>query len=42
MPVLPGGRNDTQNNRKHPQLSDVYCQCTNLECRHTFVMNVPF
>ncbi|GME29667.1 MULTISPECIES: ogr/Delta-like zinc finger family protein [unclassified Pantoea] len=29
-------------NRKPPQLSDVYCQCTNLECGHTFVMNVSF
>lgn len=29
-------------NRKHSQLSDVYCQCTNLECGHTFVMNVSF
>lgn len=29
-------------NRKHPQLSDVYCQYTNLECGHTFVMNVSF
>lgn len=29
-------------NRKHPQLSDVYYQCTNLECGHTFVMNVSF
>jgi len=29
-------------NRKHPQLPDVYCQCNNLECGHTFVMNVSF
>jgi hypothetical protein len=32
----------SRTNRKYPQLSDVYCQCTNLECGHTFVMNVPF
>ncbi len=31
----------SRTNRKHPQLSDVYCQCTHLECGHTFVMNVP-
>lgn len=29
-------------NRKHPQLADVYCSCTNVECGHTFVMNVSF
>lgn len=29
-------------NRKHPQLSDVYCQCTNMACGHSFVMNVSF
>ncbi|EOC1303682.1 ogr/Delta-like zinc finger family protein [Cronobacter dublinensis] len=29
-------------NRKHPQLADVYCQCSNMECGHTFVMNVSF
>lgn len=29
-------------NRKHPQLADVYCHCTNMECGHTFVMNVSF
>ena len=29
-------------NRKHPKLSDVYCYCSNVECGHTFVMNVSF
>lgn len=29
-------------NRKHPQLADVYCSYTNVECGHTFVMNVSF
>ena len=29
-------------NRKHPQLADVYCSCTNIECGHTFVMSVSF
>ncbi|AZV06601.1 transcriptional regulator [Enterobacter sp. N18-03635] len=29
-------------NRKHPKLSDVYCYCSNVECGHTFVMNVCF
>ncbi|MDK1191555.1 ogr/Delta-like zinc finger family protein [Cronobacter dublinensis] len=32
----------TKTNRKHPQLADVYCQCSNMECGHTFVMNVSF
>ncbi|EJD1095208.1 ogr/Delta-like zinc finger family protein, partial [Salmonella enterica] len=26
-------------NRKHPQLYDVYCYCSNVECGHSFVMN---
>ncbi|GDX04839.1 ogr/Delta-like zinc finger family protein [Buttiauxella sp. A111] len=29
-------------NRKHAQISDVYCACSNVECGHTFVMNVTF
>jgi len=29
-------------NRKHPQLYDVYCYCSNVECGHSFVMNVAF
>lgn len=29
-------------NRKHPKLSDVYCYCSNVECGHTFVMNICF
>lgn len=29
-------------NRKHPQLADVYCYCSNVECGHTFVMCVSF
>ncbi|WP_230354216.1 ogr/Delta-like zinc finger family protein [Lelliottia sp. WAP21] len=29
-------------NRKPPKLSDVYCYCSNVECGHTFVMNVSF
>ncbi len=28
--------------RKHPQLSDVYCACNNVECGHTFVVNMTF
>ncbi|HHG8588274.1 MULTISPECIES: ogr/Delta-like zinc finger family protein [Citrobacter] len=28
--------------RKHPQLYDVYCYCSNVECGHSFVMNVAF
>lgn len=29
-------------NRKHRQFSDLYCQCTDLECGMTFVLNVTF
>lgn len=28
--------------RKHRDLSDLYCACTDYECGHTFVMNVTF
>ncbi|EGE4660868.1 ogr/Delta-like zinc finger family protein, partial [Salmonella bongori serovar 48:i:- str. 94-0708] len=28
--------------RKHPQLSDIYCACNNVECGHTFVVNMTF
>ena len=28
--------------RKHKELSDLYCACTDVECGHTFVMNVTF
>lgn len=29
-------------NRKTPQFADLYCQCTDVECGHTFVMNMTF
>lgn len=29
-------------NRKHRQFADLYCQCTDLECGMTFVLNVTF
>ncbi|HFK4760422.1 TPA: ogr/Delta-like zinc finger family protein [Citrobacter farmeri] len=28
--------------RKHPELSDIYCACNNVECGHTFVVNMTF
>ncbi|MDY4350722.1 MULTISPECIES: ogr/Delta-like zinc finger family protein [Pectobacterium] len=28
--------------RKHKELSDLYCSCTDVECGHTFVMNMTF
>jgi len=28
--------------RKHRDLSDLYCACSDYECGHTFVMNVTF
>lgn len=29
-------------NRKHPKIADLYCACSNVECGHTFVMNLTF
>lgn len=28
--------------RKHRQISDLYCACSDFECGHTFVMNMTF
>ncbi|GKW11673.1 MULTISPECIES: ogr/Delta-like zinc finger family protein [Pectobacterium] len=28
--------------RKHKELSDLYCSCTDVECGHTFVLNMTF
>lgn len=28
--------------RKHQHLADLYCSCNDVECGHTFVMNVTF
>ncbi|HGM7112727.1 ogr/Delta-like zinc finger family protein [Serratia marcescens] len=32
----------SKTNRKTPHFSDLYCQCTEVECGHTFVMNMTF
>ncbi|MDC9588568.1 ogr/Delta-like zinc finger family protein [Xenorhabdus sp. XENO-10] len=29
-------------NRKHHQIADIYCSCSDVECGHTFVMNLTF
>ena len=29
-------------NRKHRKIADIYCACTDVECGHTFVMNLTF
>ncbi|MGK3227636.1 ogr/Delta-like zinc finger family protein [Enterobacter soli] len=29
-------------NRKHRKISDIYCACADVECGHTFVMNLTF
>ncbi|WP_058959497.1 ogr/Delta-like zinc finger family protein [Type-E symbiont of Plautia stali] len=29
-------------NRKHRDIADVYCACSDVECGHTFVMNLTF
>ncbi|WP_136165385.1 ogr/Delta-like zinc finger family protein [Brenneria corticis] len=28
--------------RKHRHISDLYCACADVECGHTFVLNVTF
>ncbi|MFP9230155.1 Ogr/Delta-like zinc finger protein [Pectobacterium cacticida] len=28
--------------RKHRHISDLYCACSDVECGHTFVLNVTF
>lgn len=29
-------------NRKHREIADIYCACADVECGHTFVMNLTF
>ncbi|TNH44422.1 transcriptional regulator [Photorhabdus luminescens subsp. sonorensis] len=29
-------------NRKHREIADLYCACSNVECGYTFVMNLTF
>lgn len=29
-------------NRKHRDIADIYCACSDVECGHTFVMNLTF
>ncbi|WP_433691027.1 ogr/Delta-like zinc finger family protein [Kosakonia cowanii] len=29
-------------NRKHREIADIYCACSDVECGHTFVMNLTF
>ncbi|HDO7030480.1 ogr/Delta-like zinc finger family protein [Klebsiella pneumoniae] len=29
-------------NRKHRDIADIYCSCSDVECGHTFVMNLTF
>ncbi|WP_333891737.1 ogr/Delta-like zinc finger family protein [Atlantibacter subterraneus] len=29
-------------NRKHRKIADIYCACADVECGHTFVMNLTF
>ena len=28
--------------RKHREIADLYCACSDYECGHTFVMNMTF
>ncbi|WP_115103746.1 ogr/Delta-like zinc finger family protein [Hafnia alvei] len=32
----------SKTNRKHRQIADIYCACSDVECGHTFVMNLTF
>jgi len=29
-------------NRKHREIADIYCACSDVECGHTFVLNLTF
>ncbi|CDG19137.1 putative phage gene [Xenorhabdus doucetiae] len=29
-------------NRMHHEIADIYCACADVECGHTFVMNLTF
>ncbi|WP_162975270.1 ogr/Delta-like zinc finger family protein, partial [Yersinia sp. IP36721] len=29
-------------NRKHREIADIYCACADVECGHTFVLNLTF
>lgn len=29
-------------NKKHREIADIYCSCKDVECGHTFVMNLTF
>ena len=31
-----------KSNRKHKELTDLYCACRDPLCGHTFVLNLPF
>ncbi|BBU94780.1 ogr/Delta-like zinc finger family protein [Providencia rettgeri] len=31
-----------KSNRKHREISDVYCSCNDVECGHTYVLNITF
>lgn len=29
-------------NRKHRHIADIYCACADVECGHTFVLNLTY
>lgn len=31
-----------KSNRKHREISDLYCACNDVECGHTYVLNITF
>lgn len=31
-----------KSNRKHREISDLYCACNDVECGHTYVLNLTF
>ncbi|EBX9480513.1 transcriptional regulator [Salmonella enterica subsp. enterica serovar Kambole] len=41
-PVCEGRAVIKKTVRKHKELSDLYCSCNDVECGHTFVLNVTF
>ncbi|NDL64818.1 ogr/Delta-like zinc finger family protein [Acerihabitans arboris] len=41
-PECGSAANIRKTNRKDVHLSDLYCQCSDVECSHSFVLNVTF
>lgn len=41
-PVCEAAAVIRKSNRKHRELADLYCACSDVECGHTFVLQLTF